>query len=482
MFLGGMAYDLDGRPLDISPGKKGEALCCYLLCNMGKRFSREYLAELFWADSTAEAARYNLRYTLWLLRRALGEGSTGDPSTAESLSESFIVSTRYYLKFNERSPTEVDSLQFENKAKAVLTSLPDKLVGQEGKIEYAERVLQIYKGDFLKGFGVKTSPEFEDWMLVEKERLQATYLALLEFLIEGLFTLRQYDKAIYYSNRMLAVNPLDETVHRNLIRLYTLTGQRAQAIKQYRICSEILRQELNLTPSPETRNAFAAAMQAQAQQVALVSDNVVGHNGSQGLSSCLSSMSAFMSESPVRAPGKPGVYYTVCQGDSEEFRRLLATYETTCEEEGSQRIRLRAYPQDRVAFTLAAEFVRFLLGLADKSDVDLLNSALSEPLSILAPEFGGVKKPRSGSDITFAYNPILEYRIADAVFTLTLRSAQERALTALITHLEWADEYSLRVFAYLASKLRRLKEAQEVNARIALFLHSSVVLGIFAGL
>lgn len=462
-FLGGMAYDLDGRPLDISLSRKGEALCCYLLCNLGKTFSRDYLAELFWADSSPEAAKYNLRYALWLLRRALGEGST-----AVASSETFILSTRSYIRFNEKSPVEVDSLQFEKRAKAALAALSDKGVPQRDRVEEVESVVCMYRGDFLKGFNVKSSPDFEDWILVEKERLQAVYLRALEYLISALIALREYGKAIHYSNRMLAINPLDEAVHCKLIRLYSLTGQRGQAIKQYRICSEILRQELNVTPSPETRNAFAMAIRGEQ------AGTMVDHGARPD-----------MSPRPRVVPGfpvEPGVYYMVCQEDTEEFRRLLVLYETFCKTGECWRIHLRACPQDRVAFSMAAEFVRALLRLMSDHGARFPPGALSETLSVLAPEMTCLGKTSPGFSLALGYNPLMEYKIADAVLSLALTVARERLLTALISHLEWADEYSLRIFAFLASRLRRRGEATDADPRIVLLLHSSVALGLFNGL
>jgi DNA-binding SARP family transcriptional activator len=61
------------------------------------------------------------------------------------------------------------------------------------------------------------------------------------------------EAAIGHGQRLLADDPLRETVHREVMRLYFRNGQRAEAIRQYERCARLLAEELEVEPMPETR-------------------------------------------------------------------------------------------------------------------------------------------------------------------------------------------------------------------------------------
>src|SRR5260370_36036238 len=72
----------------------------------------------------------------------------------------------------------------------------------------------------------------------------------------------EYDLAIDCARRILGCDPLREEVHRDLMRLHLTAGQPAAAMRQYRLCEELLRQELAVEPAPETRALLAPILGA----------------------------------------------------------------------------------------------------------------------------------------------------------------------------------------------------------------------------
>src|SRR5205823_203330 len=44
--------------------------------------------------------------------------------------------------------------------------------------------------------------------------------------------------------------------HRTLMRLYVRQGRPAQALKQYQVCTEVLRRELGVDPEAETKRLY----------------------------------------------------------------------------------------------------------------------------------------------------------------------------------------------------------------------------------
>ena len=77
---------------------------------------------------------------------------------------------------------------------------------------------------------------------------------------------------------MLAIEPSNEAVHRTLMRAYFTTNQPALALQQFRRCLTVLRRELQVAPSAETRALYdrvRAAQRTSRVRVLVVDDNPV---------------------------------------------------------------------------------------------------------------------------------------------------------------------------------------------------------------
>jgi DNA-binding SARP family transcriptional activator len=60
------------------------------------------------------------------------------------------------------------------------------------------------------------------------------------------------DIAIALALRILAVDPLQEHMHRILMRCYAQQGRRADALRQYDLCRAVLWKEVRAAPEGET--------------------------------------------------------------------------------------------------------------------------------------------------------------------------------------------------------------------------------------
>ena len=116
-----------------------EALLVYLACQ-GRPLGRDELAELLWPERTQQQARMNLRVALYRLRPQI------DP---------YLLITRQNLALNPNAIVDLDARQFERYLAA-------------GQLAMATA---LYRGDFLDGFYLDGSPSFEQWALLERERL-----------------------------------------------------------------------------------------------------------------------------------------------------------------------------------------------------------------------------------------------------------------------------------------------------------------------
>ena len=93
----------------------------------------------------------------------------------------------------------------------------------------------------------------------------------------GIGFLRQqsrFDQAIVYAQRLLRHDPLHETTYRHLIWLQLANGDRSGALRTYRACATMLRDELGVEPSNETRVLYTQLLKTDVPAVEAVPEPV----------------------------------------------------------------------------------------------------------------------------------------------------------------------------------------------------------------
>ncbi|MCZ6863615.1 MAG: BTAD domain-containing putative transcriptional regulator [Alphaproteobacteria bacterium] len=211
-------------------GRKTQALVGYLALTPGKRHTRDELVALLWSDRGERQARSSLRQSLSELRKALGDGD-----------DSPLIAGRDAVSL-DADAVDVDVAEFEH-------------LIDDGTPTALERAVELYRGDLLDGIGVH-DPAFEDWLRDERGRLQERACEALSRLLDHQ-AVGDTERAIATARRLLALDPLRETTHRALMRLYAGKGERTLALKQYQACHDVLAAELGLSPETETEELAA---------------------------------------------------------------------------------------------------------------------------------------------------------------------------------------------------------------------------------
>jgi len=236
--LGGCEFLTPEGPVRLETAKTA-ALLVYLVMRPGPH-RRHTLMGLLWGDLPESKARRNLRRALWDLRRKL---SCPQPPP-------FILATRQTVEFNRASDYWLDVEEFE------------RLAGREQKeSEALEQAVELYRGGFLEGFYVSDAPAFEEWMLMEKERLQTLMLLTLQRLVAWYTIKGEYEAGILHARRLLALDPWREETHRELMRLLAATGQRSAALAQYYQCRHMLHTAFGSPPDQQTELLYHRIIQ-----------------------------------------------------------------------------------------------------------------------------------------------------------------------------------------------------------------------------
>jgi DNA-binding SARP family transcriptional activator/predicted ATPase/Tfp pilus assembly protein PilF len=223
--LGPIEVSRAGEPvIDLITGKT-LALLSYLVVT-GRPHPRPALAGLLWGGMPEAKARANLSKALSTLRRLLGD---------------HLTITRQAVAFNQASDFWLDVAAFEEKVNSPT-------------IESLQAAVQLYQGNFLDGFYVRNTPEFETWVLGQRARLREMVLQTLHQLSAHFADQggAGWVTAIDYTTRLLRLEPWREEAHRQMMRLLALNGQRGAALAQYEKCRQVLADELDVEPGPET--------------------------------------------------------------------------------------------------------------------------------------------------------------------------------------------------------------------------------------
>ncbi len=118
---------------------------------------------------------------------------------------------------------------------------------RRGTPEALEAAVALYQGPLLDGVQV-AAPSFEEWLESERARLAELALEALRRLVDRHVKAGRADAAIQTAARLLALDPLQEEIHRTLMRLHARQGRRAAALRQYQTCVGVLQKELGVEP------------------------------------------------------------------------------------------------------------------------------------------------------------------------------------------------------------------------------------------
>lgn len=230
---------VDGRPLEVDT-RKAIAILAVLAAD-GRPYARDELAALLWPDSDDAAARGALRRTLSTMRSAIGDGP--------------LVIDRSRVDL-DRAATRVDLVEIERAARA-------------GDRVALEAAANLARGEFLAGFSLRDSPEFDDWRAARAVAAERAVLAVMDRLAEVAEADGDLPAAISATGRRLDVNPLDESAHVRLMDLLVASGDRGGALRQYRTCVATLERELGVAPLATTTARYEAIRDAASAPTAV---------------------------------------------------------------------------------------------------------------------------------------------------------------------------------------------------------------------
>jgi WD40 repeat protein/class 3 adenylate cyclase len=223
--LGQFDVRIDGKRVAIS-SRVGQSLFAYLVLTAGIPHRREKLAGMFWPDTSDENSRKNLRNELWRIRKAIN---------AQQATESeYLLADEFTLTFNHDAEYWLDVSQMER---------PDL------DLQSLTSNLSLYQGELVPGF-------YDDWIVLERERIQAIFESRMEQLLEQLVVAERWIAIQEWGERWLAFGKAPEPAYRALMLASGVHGDMAKVTSLYQRCTDDLQEHLGVKPSAETRALY----------------------------------------------------------------------------------------------------------------------------------------------------------------------------------------------------------------------------------
>jgi DNA-binding SARP family transcriptional activator len=188
---------------------------------------RTYVAGCLWTDKSSERSYANLRSALWRLRRpaaALIESHDTHLSLAPDVDVDLrrVMSVaRSHLDGTDEAPLDRDSV--------------------------------LLSGDLLPDW-------YDDWVVVERERLRQLRLHALEALCHNLTDAGRFGEAVDVAMTAVAAEPLRDSAHYALVRAHLREGNTAEGARQYLAFRDLVRAELGVEPSTRLTALVADAV------------------------------------------------------------------------------------------------------------------------------------------------------------------------------------------------------------------------------
>ena len=425
--LGPPRIEVDGAGVSVDT-RKAVALLAYLVLT-GRPQSRDHLAALLWPEADQSRARSALRRTLSALNSAIrGHG---------------LVVEREALAVDPESlDTDVDRFR------ALVASTTTHGHGPSETcmrcVAPLREAVTAHGGEFLSGFVLRDSPEFDEWQLAAADELRRELGAALERLVAAT-TADDPDTAIGFAKRWVELDALHEPAHRALMRAFAAKGDRSSALRQYRECVAVLERELGVEPLEETTELYEAIRESRPverpRRVETAPAQVIGDLPLVGRSEELRSLvdaydSTALSGRLIVIGGEPGIGKT----------RLASEFVAVVEARGALVLQARCHPEEEMmAFGTAIELLRSI-------PVDLRVGpahALAE-VARLAPEFApGVESPAPLD------SPAARRRLFEAVAdVITAACDGDAPGVVVVDDAQWMDESTRDVLRFLVHRLR----------------------------
>lgn len=238
-FLGELKIECDGKDLTGAVSSKAMALLAILTVQKGRQMTRRELINYLWPDSEPAAARYNLRYNLWQIKKLAAPDKDGNP---------FLIITKEQCRINDKFEAESD-----------ISCILSADINQCDGLSQLESVYSLFTGDFFENCYFPGCEELEELIIMQRYSLEHIKLRLLKKLIRLYYESGETEKCLKALRDCEELDPYDENNAEIRIRLLMEQGRYAESLSYYQRFYKKLARDIGVEPSEELKQLMGKA-------------------------------------------------------------------------------------------------------------------------------------------------------------------------------------------------------------------------------
>ena len=101
------------------------------------------------------------------------------------------------------------------------------------------------------------------WIESQRNALRVMQMRALQCLVTVSANNGEPLLAIQHAAEMVELEPFRETAYQLLMKMHAAAGDRAEALRVFAKCRELLRDELGVSPSPQTEAVYLEILRAE---------------------------------------------------------------------------------------------------------------------------------------------------------------------------------------------------------------------------
>ena len=233
--LGKVEIVVKNRSLTISDWKTQTSRdLFFLFLAHPEGLTKEEVGELMWGELSPAELKLRFKNAIYRMRHAIG-------------SEAVLFQDNFY-QFNRSVDYEYDVQSFLS-----LTDQAREEKDDEKRIQLLTRAVELYKGPYLPDIG-------DLWVEPDRQRFHELQISNVIALIRLLIKRNALNEALTIAKKALQTDPYDEELHRLVMEIYSLSGNKPAVVKQYQTVTKSLRDQINAPPSNETTELYQRLM------------------------------------------------------------------------------------------------------------------------------------------------------------------------------------------------------------------------------
>jgi LuxR family maltose regulon positive regulatory protein len=238
-------YRDQSRPFapDAWTTRRARDIFCYIATRKNRRVPKDILIEAFWGDEDFAAIEKNFHPTISHIRKAL--------NSRQAFKQNFVVFRDGAYQLNPEFSYRIDTEEFADHVAAAEAA---KGTDTEKFRSHLESALTVYRGEFMEGL-------YDNWAEEQRHYYSEQLGRVLNALAKLSVSEKRWTDALKHANHILTLDPYREDLHRLVMKVLAAQGKPAAVKKHYEEMTELLRQELGISPTAETQRLVKELLQ-----------------------------------------------------------------------------------------------------------------------------------------------------------------------------------------------------------------------------